>query len=62
MSEFSKSMNTQKRVILKEVDDIQSILEMLEEEIEHSSYDEIIKSIGKLNTSIGIFIDDLKTL
>lgn len=55
-------MDNQKKVVLKEIENIKSIINSLELEVETYSYEEIMDSIGKLNTSLGLFMDDLKTL
>ena len=48
--------------LLKKVENIKFILEILEGEIKTTSYDKISDSISALNTSISVFLNELKKL
>ena len=46
--------------LLKKIQNIKLIVEILEKEIQSNSYDKISDSIANLNTSIASFLSDLK--
>ncbi|MHA1312088.1 MAG: hypothetical protein ACTSQO_14320 [Candidatus Helarchaeota archaeon] len=57
-----KIKNEINRSLLRKVRDIKIILELLENEIKRYDYDKITDSIASLNTSISMFLNELKKL